>query len=64
MRVIGAGDSLPKTGLFAISLLALTYLIGGCGGGSIAVNLNTIAAISAPADTLRVNRSTWRQGCR
>ncbi|MGB7266945.1 MAG: hypothetical protein WBC92_15630, partial [Terracidiphilus sp.] len=40
-----------------MSLFIVASLIAGCGGGSIAVDLNTIAAISAPTNTLRVNQT-------
>jgi uncharacterized protein (DUF1800 family) len=48
---------MPKTRLLWPSLLLLAALIPGCGGGSIAVNLGTIAAISAPSNTIRVNQT-------
>jgi uncharacterized protein (DUF1800 family) len=56
MRPLSARGPEPKTGLLWLSLLLVALSAAGC-GGSIAVNLNTIAAISAPADTLRVNQT-------
>ena len=56
MRVFRASHSPHTTGVLLASLLALTALIAGC-GGSVAVNLDTIAAISAPANTVRVNQT-------
>ena len=57
MRVLWLGGPAPKTRFLWPSLLLLAALIPGCGGGSIAVNLSTIAAISAPSNTLRVNQT-------
>ncbi len=37
--------------------LALAALVSGCGGPSTGVNLNTIAQISAPANTVRVTQT-------
>jgi uncharacterized protein (DUF1800 family) len=42
--------------LFA-ALIPLAPFVTGCGGGSLAVNLGTIAAISAPATDVRVNQT-------
>ena len=56
MRAICARGPVPKSGFLWASLLLVAILISGC-GGSIAVNLNTIAAITAPANTLRVNQT-------
>ena len=56
-------SSLPKTAssmvslLFAVSLVPAVLSITACGGGSLAVNLNTIAAIGAPASSVRVNQT-------
>ena len=56
-------SSLPKTVslwtslLFVILLIPVAPLITGCGGGSLAVNLDTIAAIGAPATDVRVNQT-------
>ena len=58
MRVVYSGGPLPKAGFLSTSLLLVTALIAGCGGGgSIQVDLNTIAAISAPGNSLRVNQT-------
>ncbi len=43
--------------LLVISLITVAPLISGCGGASLAVDLNTIAAISAPSNTVRVNQT-------
>jgi uncharacterized protein (DUF1800 family) len=43
--------------LFVISLPLVVPLISGCGGASIAVDLNTIAAIGSPATDVRVNQT-------
>ena len=56
MRPLCLRGPLPKPGILWPSLLLATAVLAGC-GGSIAVNLNTIAAISAPANTLRVNQT-------
>jgi hypothetical protein len=56
-------SSLPKTrSTFASSLLAATLIalvpsITGCNTASLAVNLNTIAAIGTPATYVRVNQT-------
>jgi uncharacterized protein (DUF1800 family) len=47
----------PKSALPCPSLLLIAALISGCGGASIDVDQNTIAAISAPAGTLRVTQT-------
>ncbi len=57
MRVLCPRGPRPITASLWPSLLLLTALIPGCGGGSLAVNLGTIAAISAPGNTLRVNQT-------
>jgi uncharacterized protein (DUF1800 family) len=41
----------------ALFLLLTSGLVSGCGGGAIAVDLNTIAAITASANALRVNQT-------
>jgi len=70
MQAVCARVSPPRTGLswasflrfassfllFASLFLLLSSLIAGC-GGSIAVDLSSIAAISAPGNTLRVNQT-------
>ena len=56
MRVVSARSPLPTAWFVSASVLLITVLIAGC-GGSIAVDLNTIAAVSAPAGTLRVNQT-------
>jgi len=56
MRVVCARNSLRPLGLLSAFLLLITSLIAGC-GGSVAVDLGTIAAISAPAGTLRVTET-------
>jgi len=43
--------------LLIISLSVVAPLISGCGGASLAVNLNTIAAIGSPATDVRVNQT-------
>jgi uncharacterized protein (DUF1800 family) len=40
-----------------LTSLAVAPLLTGCGGGSIAVDLNTIAAIGSPATDVRVNQT-------
>jgi len=45
-----------RTAAFLSAFLLVTSYIAGC-GGSIAVNLNTIAAIYAPVNMLRVNET-------
>jgi uncharacterized protein (DUF1800 family) len=56
MRPLCSRGPLPKSGILWPSLLLATAVLAGC-GGSIAVDLSTIAAISAPANTLRVNQT-------
>src|SRR5580704_2444642 len=56
MQVACVRGSLPKAGLLWASFFFFASLIAGC-GGSIAVNLDTIAAISAPSNTVRVNQT-------
>jgi uncharacterized protein (DUF1800 family) len=56
MRPLCSQGSLPKSGLLWPPILLVAAMFAGC-GGSVAVNLNTIAAIAAPADTLRVNQT-------
>jgi uncharacterized protein (DUF1800 family) len=56
MRVVCRHNPLLGAALSAVSFLFVTAIVSGCGGG-IAVDLNTIAAISAPTDTLRVNQT-------
>jgi uncharacterized protein (DUF1800 family) len=43
--------------LFVILLFLVAPLISGCGGASLAVDLNTIAAIGSPASDVRVNQT-------
>jgi uncharacterized protein (DUF1800 family) len=43
--------------LLVISLAVVAPFISGCGGASIAVDLNTIAAIGSPATNVRVNQT-------
>jgi len=57
MRVLSLPGSRPMAGFLWPTLLLAAALIPGCGGGSIAVNLGTIAAISAPTSSLRVNQT-------
>ena len=45
-------------GSFSVPLFIFLFLITGCGGGSIAVDLSTIASISSSTNTLRVNQTT------
>jgi len=56
MHVVRLRRALPDAGLFFMSLLLWSSLMVGC-GASIQVNLNTIASISAPVNTLRVNQT-------
>jgi uncharacterized protein (DUF1800 family) len=56
MRPVCVRGPLAKSGILWSSLLLATALLAGC-GGSVAVNLNTIAAISTPANTLRVTQT-------
>jgi uncharacterized protein (DUF1800 family) len=63
MRVACLRASLPKTGFLWAPVLSLALLLfaalaaTGCGGASIAVDLNTIASISASSNTVRVNQT-------
>ncbi len=57
MRVPCLSGSVPRKSLLLPCLLFPAALIAGCGGGSIAVNLGTIAAISVPSNTVRVNQT-------
>jgi uncharacterized protein (DUF1800 family) len=43
--------------LLVISLAVVAPFVSGCGGASIAVDLNTIAAIGTPAANVRVNQT-------
>jgi uncharacterized protein (DUF1800 family) len=43
--------------LLVISLSLVAPFVSGCGGASIAVDLNTIAAIGSPATNVRVNQT-------
>ena len=56
MHVARLRCALPGTRLLFMSLLFTSSLMVGC-GGTVQVNLNTIAAISAPRNTLRVNQT-------
>ncbi len=56
MHVVRRSHALPGTGLIFSFVLSSSLMIG-CGGGSISVNQNTIASISASANTLRVNQT-------
>ena len=57
MQLACVRGSLPKAGLlWASSLFFFASIIAGC-SGSIAVNLDTIAAISAPSNVVRVNQT-------
>ncbi len=56
MHVVRLRCALPGTSLFFMSLSLSSSLMVGC-GAPIQVNLNTIASISAPANTLRVNQT-------
>ena len=57
MRAVRLRDPLQRTALFCVPFFVIALMISGCGGGSIAVDLNTIAAISATTNTLRVNQT-------
>src|SRR5689334_10775794 len=52
---------LSRQRLSSVCLLSLSilipFLVNGCGGGSIAVDLNTIAAVTASVSALRVNQT-------
>ena len=57
MRVVHSRSRLRLTALSsAFALLMVSALLNGCGGGSIAVDLSTIAAITSSANVLRVNQ--------
>jgi uncharacterized protein (DUF1800 family) len=56
MHLVRLSHALPGTGLIFSFVLSSSLMIG-CGGGSISVNQNTIASISASANTLRVNQT-------
>ena len=58
MRVARFLSSL-RSGSVCLSSLSLLipFAVGGCSGGSISVDLNTIAAVTASATTLRVNQT-------
>jgi len=56
MRMVSTRNSLPKSGFLCTSILVAASLLAGC-GGSVAVNLGTVAAISAPTDIVRVNQT-------
>ncbi len=49
--------SLRTAFLLVVSLSLVAPVLSGCGGGSIAVNLNTIAAIGSPATNVRVSQT-------
>ncbi|MGO8759712.1 MAG: DUF1800 family protein [Terracidiphilus sp.] len=57
MRGLWVGRPLPKAGFLSASFFLIASLISGCAGGSIIVNLSTIAAISAPSSFVRVNQT-------
>jgi uncharacterized protein (DUF1800 family) len=57
MRRVSLRGPCSKNSLVAASLFFFTALLTSCGGGSLAVDLNTIAAISAPTNTLRVTQT-------
>lgn len=58
MRVAHSRSRLRLNALCPASILVLiSVLLSGCGGGSIAVDLNTIAAVTASATTLRVKQT-------
>ncbi len=52
-----AAASLWPALFLVISLSLVAPFVSGCGGGSIAVNLNTIASIGSPATDVRVNQT-------
>ena len=56
MHVVRLSRALSGTGLIFSFVLSSSLMIG-CGGGSISVNQNTIASISASANTVRVNQT-------
>jgi uncharacterized protein (DUF1800 family) len=55
-RTLSIG-SLRTAFLIVISLSLVAPFVSGCGGASIAVDLNTIAAIGTPAANVRVNQT-------
>jgi uncharacterized protein (DUF1800 family) len=57
MRVVFSCGSVPKNKLLWSPFLLLSSVIAGCGGSSINVDLNTIAAISATATSVRVTQT-------
>lgn len=57
MQELSSRGPLPWPRFLSMSLYLLASLVSGCGGGGIAVDLNTIAAISASTNTLRVNQT-------
>ncbi len=57
MRVVRSCGPLPKAVFLGTPFLLFAGLMAGCGGASIAVDLNSIAAISAPTSTVRVNQT-------
>src|SRR5450631_1295883 len=57
MRELSSRGPFPRPRFLSMSLLLLASLVAGCSGGSIAVDLNTIPAISASTNTLRVNQT-------
>ena len=58
MQAVRSCGTLPKVLSLCTFLLFASCLITSCGGGSIAVDLGSIAAISAPNTTLRVTQTT------
>ena len=57
MRRVSSGRPCSIHCFLAVSLLVFACLFTSCGGGSIAVDLNTIAAISAQTNALRVTQT-------
>jgi len=57
MRRVSSRGPCSRNSILGVSLLLFACLLASCGGGSIAVDLNTIAAISAPTNTLRVTQT-------
>lgn len=57
MRVVYSRGGLRIAAFLSTSLLIGISLISGCGGGSIAVDLSTIASINSSASVVRVNQT-------
>ncbi len=58
MRAVCSCSTLPKVLSLCTLFLFTSCLITSCGGGSLAVDLGSIAAITTPNNTLRVTQTT------